>query len=228
MFRKKHTLDNKRATIAFFNANGTDTINAALKLSTLLSSDGCSTLLVELPCQSIPRLAFQVDVTMIDKISCIDQLLIDYERKQFRSINDYITRVGNLNFIPIHPKNKPDTPVILKLSDQNTLIEMPTYIKDQTRNFFSYLLFPLQGQLIHPMTFFTLRCADVIVMVINDDSELPWSYATYMKLINDYTIAKERIIVLSERRYEQFKELEVVTKITDIIKKIPEQIGVRL
>jgi hypothetical protein len=215
----------KKGNVVFFNANGTDTSALALKVATLVSSVETKSIIVEFPCVSIPRLALQFGIDTIDKHTTIDQLLIDYERRDLKSIFDYIVKTERVDFIPINPKNKPDAPTILKLNEQKTLLDIPFFIKNELANDYSLIFYVLQGQLMNPMTFFSIRSADLIVMNMNDDSELPWSYAIFKKLVDDYGVDKGRIVLFTEKMNHEFKEQEVITKLTDIIKKIPVTSG---
>lgn len=222
--RKKQTVTlSRNYTIAFFSPNGSDVSGVAKEFAeyALKLDPAYTSILCELPCLGMPRLAFEYD-EQIPKEKSIDQLLVDYERQAVESVDDYIVKDHNIHFIPIFSRIKPDTPTILKLQSNDTLIEIPTYIMRELQGQYRFINLILQGQLIHPMTFFSVRQADVVVITINNSKELPWGYATFTRLVEDYGISRDSIFLHSTTFIPEFKEESLTFKFGDLLKKVSE------
>ena len=217
---------NKSKNIVVYNPAGKDSTMIALSLAKQAKEIAAAKgIIVEFPCIGIPRLAYNVFVEKdldVRKEQSIDQLLVDYERDDLKSLEDYIVKGNDLDLLAIYPKSKPDLPTLLKLNQNKTLVDVPQLLKQRLCESYNQVWFALQGQLIHPMTLISLKQADVIVMVFSDVSDLVWSYAIYKKLIEDYGINNNRILWYSEVKNHEFKAVPVYGKGRELLLKINE------
>jgi|GEM_PF-6427132 len=223
LFRRKQTPSIKeewKANIALFNAHGRDTSLVAMKLAeTYYKENKKKALLLEYPCLGIPKLTLHHPHERAAEIN-MDKLLLDYDRGQYTRVYDYIIEGEQLDFIPINPKNKPESPVLLKLEDEQKLIKLPLKLQGELHTDYHLTISLTQGQLFHHMTFFNLRYADFIVMTIEDDAELIWSYAIYQKLIKEFGLPAERVILYCDHIIPDFKEAPIITKISHIFEQV--------
>lgn len=210
-------------SIAFFNPSGFDTTEHAVSFARHVRKHNSSytSLISEFPCIGVPRLAFEVPGTYA-KENSMDQLLLDFDRDAMKSLDSYIVKNDEFDLIPAYDKNKPEYPTLLNVSREETLREIPGYIKSHYQFDYKFLLFPLQGQLFHSLTFYTLRHADFVVISINNPKELPWAYISYSKLIEVFGIPKESIALYAPFSMKDFKEEVILHKMADVLQKVGE------
>ncbi|WP_039834677.1 hypothetical protein, partial [Paenibacillus sonchi] len=154
----------RSATVmALWNPAGGDSTELLEALLPLLRKAEESVAIVEFPCLGVPRIAYRFGLEEVASVQTIDQLLIDYDRGMLQPFHSYLFPHEGADCLLIQPRSKPDSPVLLKLQQEQTLLELPAYLKAQLSGY-DWVFFVLQGQLIHPMTFFALRAADKVVL----------------------------------------------------------------
>ncbi|WP_068786921.1 hypothetical protein [Paenibacillus phocaensis] len=221
MFRRKKekeaTNSAKGLMVALWNPAGSDASLLLEKLLSHVKKREETAVVVELPCLGLPRVAYRLGVSELGHGQTVDQLLIDYDRGMLQGIHQYLQHFDGFDGLLIQPKSKPDSPTLIKLQQEATLSELPAYLKVHLSGY-HYIFVVLQGQLIHPMTFFALREADHVVLGMNEPVEIIRSYATYKALRQDYNV--QRINLFSnEFRNGDFKEEPILSR--------PEQLFAR-
>lgn len=141
--------------------------------------------LVELPCLGIPRLAFETDI--LDRTNHTDMAILEYERKN-RSPFDFCSKPGdNLAVLPANPYALPDHPVVHKVSNPETLKTFPAFFACQARKHgYRTVIFDCQGVFVSPMTFYSLRQAHKIILVVDRPSDIAWSLLNKKRLTEIY------------------------------------------
>lgn len=218
MFSKKNNVSSqeveKGKVVTIFRAAGGSSVPLLNKLVTALRKRNETTIVVEFPCLGIPQVAYNIGITEIEPEHTIDQLLIDYDRGMLKGIDTYIRQYPLFDGILIQPRARPDMPTLLKLQSEKTLFELPTYLKNQL-NEYDNIVFVVQGQLIHSMTFFAVRDADHIILSMQESEEVIRTYATYKTLHEDYAISTNRMTLFSETKLN-FAEAPIVSKVNDL------------
>lgn len=181
--KERPSLSNGPVSLSIYDPSGGDTTELALKLAKKYTETGHKVVIVELPCLGLPRLSVHSDQSAdLPQEQCIDQLLIDFERSKIKSIDEYLIRVDGIDSIVTHPKPSDNLAVLIKLNDMRTLLKAPVDLMNELRLDFDLVLFALQGQLIHPMTFSTLRHTDGVIMQIPSHTALPIVMTAYKRL----------------------------------------------
>lgn len=190
VFKRKSKLEDTQikapVTVAIFDPNAADTSEIAVDIARAwMKRFGRKAIIVEFPCLGIPRVASRVEnAENIEKERGIDQYLLDSERNDLKSFEEYMYQAEEFDCIMVNPKANPDTPVLVKLTSQKTILDAAYAIKKGLASYYDLILFSLQGQIFNPMTLSSLRCADGIILTLSDLSSLPWGYTTYKKLKN--------------------------------------------
>ncbi|HHZ17578.1 MAG TPA: hypothetical protein PLJ33_07550 [Peptococcaceae bacterium] len=187
--------ERQQLTVAVWTPGGSDGCPVALELAGLLSRlTGGQGVIAELPCLGIPRLALHVD--RYDKEKNTDKLLLDWERSEYQQVYaaQYLLPVSDsLAVLAINPYAAPDLPPHLKLNNLITLTDFPRYLKDSLfLEGYQYLIYLLQGQLHHPMTFFGLKESEQVIFTLNHPIELGWCLSCFKKLTEHYKERKEK------------------------------------
>ena len=223
---KQTTKDQTQRSRLFtiFNANGSDTAVLSQMVAEQLAKAG-KTIVVELPCLGVPKLAFLYDRESIERKQSIDQLLIDYERKDMRSVYDYVLKGENVDLLLIHPQISPLSPTLTRLTQLNTLLDLPALLRSVLDERYANIVFSLQGQLMHPMTMFSLRIAERIIMNMHRAEELPWTMLYYNRLVDEMTIDPSKISLYSNERNIAVKQLELSYSVSDLMKKLQKKGG---
>ena len=213
-------------TLAIFDPNSNDTSETALNIAKQWKKTfEKKAIIVEFPCCGLPRVAGWIEGSeQVDKERSIEQFLLDSERNDLKSFEDYTYQGQDYDCIMVHPKTNPDIPVLVKLSHQKTLLDAPIAMKRGLSSYYDLILFPLQGQIFNPMTLSALRSADGVIVNLSDINSLPWGYATYKKLKN--YIQLERTCLHSQLKVDLREKLlrreELFSFITSIEPKHEE------
>lgn len=210
-------------TIAFFNPFGSDTTPVAVGFAKYLFEKNTSykSLLCEFPCLGIPRLSFEV-ADQYTKEKSMDQLLLDYDRDSLKSLDTYIMKSTEFDMLPVYEKSKPEYPTFMNLSKEELLMEVPGFLKSQLQPDYKFLIYTLQGQLFHTLTFYSLRYADFVVIYLENSKELPWAYMAFTKLTELFGVPKDSIALYAPRSFKEFKEETVLFKFNDLLSKVGE------
>ncbi|MGG1878812.1 hypothetical protein ABDI30_14730 [Paenibacillus cisolokensis] len=214
MFRmkkeKEPTRSAKGVMVAVWNPAGSDSSLILEKLLSHVKKREETAVVVELPCLGLPRVAYRMGVSELEHAQTVDQLLIDYDRGMLQGIHQYLQHFEGFDGLLIQPKSKPDSPTLIKLQQDKTLSELPAYLKVNLSGY-HYIFVVLQGQLIHPMTFFSLREADYVVLSMNEPVEIIRAYAAYKALRQDYDVQSASLFS-SEFRNGDFKEEPILSR----------------
>lgn len=207
----------KMITIA--NLGGGDVISGVIACVKALPKNSRA-LIVEMPCLGTPRLGYalqQDEVMNLSKKKTIDQLILDYDRKEQKSLEAYICKQEQVDLLLIDPRTLPETPVIGKLSSNQSLIDLPLYLKKQATEY-DYLIVATQGRLIHPTTHFSLRVADAVVLYNADPVDFAQNYAHYKKLQEIFGVEPERMFMFAQQSNIKLDSLKVHHKCADLFK----------
>ncbi|MBY9079584.1 hypothetical protein KIH86_08470 [Paenibacillus sp. HN-1] len=197
--------EQKNTVMALWNPAGGDSSELLEALLPLVRKAGESVAVVEYPCLGVPRIAYRFGLEDIPPAQTIDQLLIDYDRGMLQPFHSYLLPHEEVDCLLIQPRSKPDAPVLLKLQQENTLIDLPVFLKAQLSGY-DWVFFILQGQLIHPMTFFGLRAADKVVLVAREPLEWIRAVGAYALMKEDYGFSTEQLLMFSESRHSLIRE----------------------
>jgi pilus assembly protein CpaF len=203
--------------IALANLGGGDTSQFVSEFIKSLPKN-CRALIVEMPCLGMPRLGYsllQDEAMNLPKEKTIDQLLLNYDRKEQKLVEEYIWKQQQVDLLLIDPKSLPETPVIGKLGSNQCLIELPLYLKKQATDY-DYVMVVTQGRLIHPTTHFSLRVADAVVLYNADPVDFAQNYAHYTKLKEIFGVESERMFMFSKNSGIKLDSLKLHHKYTDL------------
>ncbi|WP_418790308.1 hypothetical protein [Phosphitispora sp. TUW77] len=179
----------RKQTIAVWSPGGNNTSVFSLSLAKNTATY-ISTFLIELPCLGIPRLA--IESGHINRTSHVDAALLEYERKGSSPIDFCIHAGHNLALLAANPYALPDHPAVHKISSPETLEMFPEFCVVQARKSgYQVVIFDCQGVLASPMTFYSLRLADTIVLVVERPSDIAWALLNKKRLIEGYNIASD-------------------------------------
>ncbi|BFH18336.1 hypothetical protein J6TS7_32580 [Paenibacillus dendritiformis] len=209
-------------TISMVNLGGGNVVSMLDGLLKALPKNA-KKILVEFPCLGIPKLSYAFNQVRIDKETTIDQMLLDYDREEKKAVEDYIFSGDGLDFLLINPRALPEVPTIRKIRSNKTLIDLPLYLKLQLQEKYDYVIFVLQGTLVHPMTHFALRCSDHIILHNTSALDFVPNYTNFLKLNDIFGVGKERMSLYSEDTNLRFDEERIYTRIQEIMKRIDEQ-----
>lgn len=206
--------------ISFSNLAGGDAVQGLKRVIQLLSKKN-SIAVVELPCLGLPRLSFalnQEQILRLEKERSVDQLLIDYERKLLRPLGDYFLRSDGVDYLLVHPKSLPEAPVIRKLESNLPLIQLPIYLQQQLRGKYDYVFMLTQGRLIHPMTFFSTRISDAVILYSSFAADFVQNFTHKKKLREIFGVDANRIFLFSQDHNIQLDSETIYSK--DIAKMV--------
>ncbi|GIP08239.1 hypothetical protein J1TS5_04090 [Paenibacillus macerans] len=209
-----HRFAPRGCMITLWNPAGSDPSPLLLKLLQLVNKREETAVVVEMPCLGIPRVAYRLGISDLEHAQTVDQLLIDYDRGMLQGIHDYLHHFDGFDGLLVQPKSKLDNPVLIKLQQDKTLQEIPAYLKIHLSGY-HYIFVILQGQLIHPMTFFSLRESDHVVLSMNEPVEIIRSYTAYKTLRQDYAL--QNMYLFSETKNGDFKEETILSRPEQLI-----------
>ncbi|MNW32161.1 putative conjugal transfer protein [compost metagenome] len=212
-------------TIAINNFGGGNIIGFIDTLTKQISKNK-RVLIVEFPCVGIPKISYLFSQTKIEKEKTIDQLILDYDRSSNSSekkpIDDYLVKLEHTDLLITNPRSMPELPTIRKCESNKTLIDLPIYIKLQAQESYDYIFYVLQGSLVHPMTHFAIRCADLTILHSHDPYEFIVNYTTYKKLNDYFAIEKERMLLFCDDSNFEFHEEQLANKTSEVLKHIQQ------
>ena len=179
-------------TIMFWSCTGIDASALSFGTAELLSETE-KTLIAELPCLGIPRLGFVCGV--MDRGHNTEAAIASFEQK--KSIHpDMIHAVARRLFVlAASVFASPDYPVSATVSYQ-TLMEFIPALQNLAENLdFSRLILECQGQLNSPMSFFSLKAADKVVIPLGKPTEAAYALASVKRLVQVYKHKPEQFIL---------------------------------
>ena len=187
-------------TVAIWTPGGSDGCPAALELANYVTSVLKEKVaLIEFPCLGIPRLAIHVD--LYDKEKNTDKFLLDFERAEYTDTYpaNYLLKIEEqMDVMLINPFASPDLSMNLRLNMLKTLTDFPGYLKNNLYlEGYKFLIYILQGQIYHPMTFFGVKESDYVLLNVNAPIELGWNLSCFNKLTNSYDLPEQKFILYS-------------------------------
>lgn len=187
-------VERPKRTFAIYSPYGVDVSSISVELA---QAAGDKSVIVEFPCLGIPRLSTIYPDYQFNDDKTMDKLLLDFERNSTKPFDHYVQKFDGFDAICIDPKVSPDLPTILKVNHTRSMLELPGHVRETMLQYYQTLIFSLQGQLVHPMTFYSLRTADVIVVYFDKLTEMTWALLTYQKLMEDYSVSQDRMLLYS-------------------------------
>ncbi len=188
----------EQMTISVWTPGGSDGCPTALELANYVTETYQEKVaIIEFPCLGIPRLS--IHVNLYDKEKNTDKLLLDIERLENKEIYplQYFLKISDLKWVlPINPYTAPDLVIHLKLNNLKTLTDFPGYLKNNLYlKGYKLIIYILQGQIHHPLTFFGIKESDLVLLNVNFPIELGWGLNCCHKLISNYYQLKEKFAV---------------------------------
>lgn len=211
--------------IAIFSPSGADVSKTTLDLykASFQEYPSRKHIIVEPPCIGVPRTAYRLlyreKDRQFERQQSFDSLLLDYERGEYQNLHEYIAlgKDNESDYLIADINQRPDIPTLLKLNDNNTLVNLPQLLKARLLPIYHYIWFALQGQLVNPMTLISMQIADAIVIPFSHNSEKLWAYLTYKRLIEANHIDEKRIIWISEQDHLQLDGINVLHRSKDAV-----------
>ena len=183
LFRRNERANGRKTSpkvLAVWSPAGSNTARFSLELGQEIALY-TTVALAELSCQGIPRLGFISDVTEREK--CAETALLELEKTGYLSLSQLIVRSDRLALLPASVYASPDYPVINRISLQ-TLMDYPVKFSNTARKLgYSTILFECQGQITSPMTFFALKNADLVLLVVRDLDDLAFTLLNVRSLL---------------------------------------------
>jgi pilus assembly protein CpaF len=207
-------------TIAFGNLGGGDATQGLLNLLTHLPKN-TKKAVVELPCLGIPRLSYALQdqsILNLKKEQTIDQLVLDLDRNNTQDLSKYRYEFGNVDYFLINPKSVPEAPTVRKVQYNKSLIELPLWMKKRLHSY-DYLIFLLQGTLIHPGTHFSLRTADAVVLYSAEAIDFVGNYTHFRKLQQIFGVDPNRLFLFTEDVNVKVNDTKVFHKHIEMIRE---------
>lgn len=188
-------------------------------------------LVVEYPCLGIPRISYnnlndRELFSNLTKQQSIDQLLLDFERKDIKPLQDYIVTNDGIDYMLINPRSMPDKPVIRKLKSNQTLIRIPVYLRQQLQEEYDYIIYVTFGTMLHTLTFFSIKYADATVFYNHTSADFVNTLTSHKLFTEVFGVAKERLFLLSGERHLDRKENNFFKDAGSLLKAISKLDGI--
>lgn len=229
--RKKNTAqvikEQPPLSVAIFDPDANSTADTALYLAKEFNTAGKKAIILEFPCLGLSRLLSRVaDPDSIPREKSMDQYLLDLDRGDVKDVERYIASVDGVDCIGGHGKTTSDISVLIKIMNDNTLLQAAAKLANQLYGIYDLVIFSLQGLLLHPMTFGALRSADSVIVQVKDITSLPIAFSMYKKLPT-YGV-REQVAMYCDHQVplseKLLKKKELVTFVKQLTKKKKEQI----
>lgn len=210
----------KAQVIAFANLGGGDAVQGVMKLIRTYPKDQ-RVVVAELPCVGLPRIAYTFDQQIADlhKERTMDQFLLDLDRQALKPIQEYMVQRNGVDYLLVNPRSQPEAPVIRKLSSNQTLISASVMLRQQLEAIYDVIILLTQGSLIQPTTHFALRTSDATVLYSADAIDFVGNYTHYRRLIEVFSVERERLYLFSADTNVKIDEAPVYTKFSELIKR---------
>lgn len=211
LFKRKEDVmvctPNKPQVITVWSPAGGNTANFSLQIGQDLASY-TSVAIVELPCLGIPRLGIVSDI--MDREKCTELALQEFEKKGEIDLSQLHHKADNLALLPASVYATPDYLLNERLSLE-TLIDFPAkFINTARQQGYNTILFECQGQLTSPMTFFALKNADYIFLVVPEADDLAFTLINVKRLIQVFRFPLEKFCLVGEMDPLTLTDLAVV------------------
>lgn len=193
---KKDTHESKTKTkvIALWSTVGADTSILSYGLAMELSKYE-NVLLAELPCLGIPRLGFTAEC--MERQKNIEAEIMELEQKREINLKHIYKKSKTLGILPADVYTLPDYPITQRVALE-TLISFPTHLIEMSsaQNYTSLIL-DCQGQITTPMTFYTLRSAERILIPIRKLGDIAFSLINIKRLVQVFNFSPQKFMLLT-------------------------------
>ena len=170
-------------TTMFWSCTGVDASELSFGTAELLSEKE-RTLIAELPCLGIPRLGFACGV--MDRGRNMEAAITHFEQHN-RISWDMVHPVGKRLFaLPASVFATPDYPVAAKVGVDTMMDFVPALQHLAQSRDCSRLVLECQGQLSSPMTFFSLKAADQVVIPLGKTTDTAYVLTSIRRLVQIY------------------------------------------
>ena len=161
------------------------------------------TLLVELPCLGIPRLGFVCGI--MDRGKNTDAAIMHYEQSHslFWDMAHHINK--KLSVLPANVYAVPDIPVVSKVSVNTLIAFVPALQRLAEGMECGRLVLDCQGQLYNPMTFFSIRAANQIVIPLGKATDAAYALASIQRLVQTYAQKPDKFILAAAGNVRSIK-----------------------
>lgn len=219
-------------TITLSNLSGIDVSEALPKVLNHLPN-GSRKIIVEFPCLGMPRVAHaMLDVKKIHmaierkeksetfKPRSIDRFILDYDKDGDVNVSNYIIQDDGVDYLVIDPSKMPENTVTQMLDSNETLINLPRFLKTKLMKTYDYIIFVTQGTLIHPTTHFAIRLADAVVLVSNTYADLVGNAMNFRRLNESFGVTKDQMFLFSADPHVQFEDETIYKKYPSLMKAV--------
>lgn len=192
---KKAQLNISSKSLAIWSPVGSNTAKFSLELGQEIARH-TSVAITELPCQGIPRLGFISEI--VEREKCVENALQELEKTGYLSLNQLKVVSERLALLTASVYASPDYPLINRLSLQ-TLMDYPVKFRNTARQLgYNVTLFECQGQLTSPMTFFALKCADIVLVVVQQIADLAFVIINIKHLVQTFKFPSAKIFLVGD------------------------------
>ena len=216
--------------ITVANLAGSDAVDCAIELISQFPK-GTKNIIVEMPCIGSPRLAhrkFSKELMMVKKENTIDQFFLDYDREEPKDVKQYIIEYNKVDYMLLYPKSFSDNPVTNRLNSNRSLIEGPGYLKQHLQHEYDHIVILVQGMLTHPTTFFSIRCADNVVLYSDRKTDQIGNEMSHDRLYEFFGVAKERLFLFSSDKHAASMDHKVYTRYNEMLSKMQQVASIPL
>ncbi|MCL1849193.1 MAG: hypothetical protein FWF83_05945 [Clostridiales bacterium] len=182
-------------TVMFWSCAGTNAAEVSYGTADMLAKAE-RTLIAELPCLGIPRLGFLCGV--MDNKRNTEGAITGYEQKKtidwemVQSLDKYLCVLAANVFAA------PDYPIAMKVTLDALTEFVPALQQLAMAKDMEWLILECQGQMHSPMTFFSLRAADKIVIPLGRPTEAAYALASVKRLIQAYQFQADAFVLAVE------------------------------
>lgn len=208
--------------IAFTNVGGEDCSRGLMNLLRSLPK-GKKICVIELPDHGLPRICYQLGAGQEEdwpEQRSIQQWMLDYEQGAHQDIDHYLIEHSDYHYLCLHPNVSAINPVIPFAMSQQALIEIPLHLKLRLTSKYDYVIMVTQGTFIHPLTHFTIRYADGVIMYSRSQSHIEWHQRAIETLTLQYQVDPARLTHMVQRKKGITIPSDSYIRVEDIVMKI--------
>lgn len=209
-------------TYAISNLSGSD-VTAGVMKTIEQQPRGAKSIIVEFPCIGTPRIAYATQnqkILDVSKNQTIDKFIMDFDQKRNGNLQEYIVQVDGLDYLLINPNALSENPITYRVSSNQTLINLPLYLKTELQRHYDFIYFVTQGTLSHPTTYFSIRVADAVILHSNTDMDLVGNVMNYKRLNDTFGVSKDRMFLFSADPHIVFDSEVVYKKYSQLMKAV--------
>ena len=178
-------------TTVFWSCTGMDGSSLSFQTAQLISETE-KTLIVELPCLGIPRLGFVCGIS--DPDNNTEAAISYFEQHAGIPWDMLYMQKKHLAVLAANIYAVPDYPLASKIGINTLMSFISMFVHAAENNEYDRLIFECQGQLNSPMTFFSLKEANEIVIPLGKPTEAAYAIASVNRLVRVYKHQAEMVI----------------------------------